>query len=266
MDPELSLELEVLYARRERDAAAWAEITLNRPAKGNALTIPMLHQLDDCAARIELDPSIRAVVLRGRGRFFSTGGDIAAWGALPPRRMARDWILPGIRTFERIAALGVPVIAAISGHALGGGLELALATDLRIAVEGAKLGLPEVTIGMIAGWMGLRKLAEIIGVARARQMALLGTPITAAQALDWGLVHAVAPDQAALEELLDAWLARLCANGPIAMALTKELLATMHADLRHHHAGAAAEATATADCREGVRAFLEKRPPVFHNR
>lgn len=146
------------------------------------------------------------------------------------------------------------------------GLELALATDLRIAVQSAKFGSPEVTLGMISGWMGIRRLAENIGVARARHLTLLGAPITAAQALDWGLVTALAADADDLERQLNGWLERLCANAPGAMALTKGILASMHADLRQHHASAAAQARSTEDCAEGVRAFREKRKPVYRNR
>ena len=173
---------------------------------------------------IESERTLRAVVIRAHGRFFCTGGDIEAWGALSPHDMGRDWILRGIEVFDRLAALPQPVIAALSGHALGGGLELALAADLRIAVRSAKLGMPEVTLGMISGWMGVRRLAETIGVARARHMTLLGAPITAEQALDWGLITALAEDAADLEEQLGVWLDRLCANAPIAMALTKGIL------------------------------------------
>jgi enoyl-CoA hydratase len=257
---------EVVYTRIERDGAAWAQIELNRPEKGNALTMPMLRQLAGIVARIETDREVRAVVIRGRGRFFSTGGDIEAWGSLSPHEMARDWILPGIEVFDRVASLPQPVIAVLNGHALGGGLELALAADLRIALQTARLGAPEVTLGMISGWMGVCRLAETIGVARARHMLLLGTPITAAQALGWGLVTAVAEDDADLDRQLAAWLERICANGPAAMALTKGILATMHRDLRHQHASAAAEALGTEDSREGVRAFREKRKPGYRNR
>jgi enoyl-CoA hydratase/carnithine racemase len=256
----------ILYERIERDGAAWAEITLNRPEKGNALTLPMLGQLARIVSGIEADRSVRAVVIRARGRFFCTGGDIAAWGALSPEEMARDWILPAIGVFDRIASLPQPVIAVLSGSAIGGGLELALAADLRIAIQSAKLSVPEVHLGMISGWMGVRRLAETIGVARARHMTLLGTPITATQALDWGLVTAVAEDAADLEQQLGVWLERLCANGPTSMALTKGILATMHEDLRQHHASAAALALSTEECKEGVRAFLEKRKPVFRGR
>jgi enoyl-CoA hydratase len=260
------MEPEILYSRKEREGAAWAEITLNRPQKGNALTLPMLAELESHIASIRTDPTVRAVVLRGNGRFFCTGGDIEAWGGLSPNEMGQNWILRGIEVFDQIASLPQPVIAAISGHALGGGLELALAADLRAGVKTAKFGTPEVTLGMIAGWTGVRRLAETIGVARARHLALLGSLITAEQALDWGLLTELADDAASLEEQLDQWLDRLLSNGPIAMSLTKGLLKTMHVDMRHAHASAAAHAAATEDCGEGVRAFREKRKPVFRNR
>ena len=260
MDPE------ILYECKEANGAAWAEITLNRPDKGNALTMPMLERLSAIAEALAADRKVRAVVLRAQGRFFCTGGDIAAWGSLTPAEMAQAWILRGIEVFEQVASLPQPVIAVLQGHALGGGLELALAADLRIAVRTAKFGTPEVTLGMISGWMGVRRLAETIGPARARHLTLLGTPIAAAQALDWGLITAMAEDSDGVEQQTNAWVTRLCGNGPIAMALTKGILATVHEDLRHHHAAAVAQAAASEDCREGVRSFLEKRAPVYRNR
>jgi enoyl-CoA hydratase len=260
------MQSEILFSRNEQHGVVWGEITLNRPEKGNALTLEMLQQLAGIVSGIETNRELRAIVIRSRGRFFCTGGDIAAWGSLSPDEMSRDWILYGIEVFERLAALPQPVIAAISGHALGGGLELAFAADLRIAIRSAKLGTPEVTLGMISGWMGVRRLAEIVGTARARHLTLLGVPITAEQALDWGLITALAEDMDDLEQQLNGWLERLCANAPGAMALTKGILATMHEDLRHHHASAAAQALAAEDGKEGVRAFLEKRKPVYRNR
>lgn len=260
------MEPEILYSRMSHNDAAWAEITLNRPDKGNALTLPMLQQLASIIAEIEAERSVRAVVLRARGRSFCTGGDIAAWSTLSPDDMGREWILRGTEVLGRLAALPQPVVAALSGHVLGGGLELAMAADLRIALRSAKLGVPEVTLGMISGWNGVRRLAELVGVARARHLTLLGVPITAEQALHWGLITALAEDAADLEQQLAGWLERLCANAPGAMALTKGILATLHTDLRHHHASAAAQAVSTEDCREGVRAFFEKRKPVFRNR
>jgi len=256
---------EILYHRAERNGAICVEIVLNRPEKANALTMTAMAGLASLLGEIESDPDVRAVVLRGRGRFFCAGGDIEAWGSLSPQEMAERWILPGIRVLNRLANLPVPVIAVLSGHALGGGLELALAADLRIAQKSAKLGMPEVALGMISGWGGVRRLAETIGVVRARHMTLLGESITAEQALDWGLVNAVAENEADLESQVATWLERLCGNAPGAIALTKGILATMHGDFAHHHASAAAQAAGTADCKEGVRAFLEKRKPIFRN-
>jgi enoyl-CoA hydratase len=260
------MESEVIFLRKEQGAAVYGDIILNRPEKGNALNRQMLEQLDAIVSQIESDRELRAVVIRARGRFFCTGGDIDAWGSLSPNDMGRDWILYGIQVFGRLAALPQPVIAAVSGHALGGGLELALAADLRIAVQSAKFGSPEVTLGMICGWMGIRRLAETIGVARARHLMLLGAPIVAPQALDWGLITALAEDADDLERQLSGWLEMLSANGPVALALTKGMLSSMHADLRQHHASAAAQALSTEDCAEGLRAFREKRKPVYQNR
>jgi enoyl-CoA hydratase len=260
------MESEIVFSRNEQCGAMCGEITLNRPEKGNALTMPMLERLDSIVSEIASDRELRAVVIRARGRFFCTGGDIEAWASLSPHEMGRDWILYGINVFERLAALPQPVIAVVSGHALGGGLELALAADFRVALKSANFGSPEVTLGMISGWMGIRRLAEVIGVARARHLTLLGTPITAELALNWGLITGLAENPDDLERQLNGWLERLCANAPGAMALTKGILATMHGDLRQHHASAAAQALSTADCKEGVRAFREKRKPVYRNR
>lgn len=262
----MGVESEVLYQERERNGAQWAEITLNRPGKGNALTLPMLDEIERYVRLVESSRQIGALVLRGNGRFFCLGGDIEAWGSLTPEQMAGGWILRGIEVFESIARLPQPVIAAMQGHALGGGLEFALMADLRVAVAEAKLGTPEVGLGMIAGWSGIRRIAEIAGVVRARELTLLGAPITAEKALGWGLVNAVAADLEAMELQVDAWLDKLLANAPIAMALTKKLLGTMHAEMSRDHAQAVAAARATEDCDEGIAAFREKRKPVFRNR
>ncbi|HVJ08520.1 MAG TPA: enoyl-CoA hydratase/isomerase family protein [Acidisarcina sp.] len=256
---------EILYSRKESHGKTWAEITLNRPEKGNALTRPMLDELGRIVDEIAADSAVRAVVLRANGRFFCTGGDIAEWGSLSPDDMAQKWILPGIEVFERIAQLPQPVIALLQGHTLGGGLELALTADFRIAAAPAKFGTPEVTLGMIAGWHGIRSLAELIGVGRARQMTLTGSLVTASDALAWGLVTDVAETTEGLDEHLEILLATLLTNAPIAMAVTKSVLSSMHADLRHLHASSVARVAGTEDCKEGVLAFLEKRKPSFQN-
>ena len=259
------MEDDVLFREIELNGAKVAEIVLNRPDKGNALTFEMLDALSVFCRQVARSQDIRAVVIRGNGRFFCTGGDIKAWGSLTPTEMGQSWILRGIEVLDQIASLPQPVIAALNGHTLGGGLELALAADLRIAVKTAKIGMPEVGLGMIAGWGGVRKMSETVGVARAREFTLLGAPITAEKAETWGLLHAVTEDAAAMEAQIQAWLERLVTNAPIAMALTKGLLRTMHADMRQAFASAAAHAAGTEDCREGVLAFREKRKPVYRN-
>lgn len=254
---------DIQSVRRERPGGSYLEIRLNRPAKGNAITSDMLEGLAAIVRDVAGDRSIGTVVLRGEGKFFCTGGDIGEWSALSPEDMRERWILRGIEVFGALAALPQPVIAAINGHAFGGGLELALHADLRIALISAKLGTPEVKLGMIAGWGGVRRLAETIGLARARDLVLLGDPLSAAQALDWSLITAVAETVDVFEARLIEWIDRLLANGPNAMALSKNLLAAVHADRRHEHAAAAGQALATAECAEGVRSFREKRLPVF---
>lgn len=256
----------VRLEHRQRGPHVLAEIRLDRPGKGNALSMAMIESLGAIVEDLARDRETRAVILRATGRFFCAGGDINEWGGLSPHEMERDWLLRGSSVFARLAALPQPVVAAISGHALGGGLELAMAADLRLAVKSATFGCPEVTIGVIPGWMGTRRLAELIGPARARHLLLLGSPISADQARDWGLVTAVADDQVDLESQLDAWLDQLLANAPVAMTLVKGIVGDLHGDVVQQHASAAAEAAATEDCREGVRAFLEKRPAVFRNR
>lgn len=260
------MEATVLYEEKKRKGGEWAEITLNRPQKGNALTLPMLSEIEGHVRRLKTARNVRALVLRGGGRFFCTGGDIEAWGVLNPNEMSNVWVRRGIQVLEMIAALPQPVIAAISGHALGGGLELALMADLRVAVKAAKLGTPEVGLGMIAGWTGVRRLAEIIGVARATELTLLGSPISAEKACDWGLLNSLAEDAVEMEVQIEAWLDQIFANSGDAMALTKGLLGTMHADLSAHHAASAGLARSTEDSSEGIAAFQAKRKPAFRNR
>ena len=133
----------------------------------------------------------RVAILSGEGKAFCAGGDIAAWGGLPPLEMWRDWTRAGHRAFEALARLRVPLIAALTGHAFGGGLELAAVADIRIAESGIKLGLPESGLGMAPGWSGTQRLVRRFGASVVRRMALTGAMFTAEEGLPLGLVDEV---------------------------------------------------------------------------
>src|SRR4051794_26902386 len=148
-----------------------ATITLNRPEKLNSITPEMLATLESIVYELDRNNEVRAVIVTGAGeRAFSVGADINAWSALEPIEMWRRWVRGGHRVFDAFARLRQPTIAALNGYTFGGGLELALATDIRIAANGIELGSPEVKIGTVPGWGGTQRLARMIGVARAKQL------------------------------------------------------------------------------------------------
>ncbi len=240
-----------------------ATLTLDRAAKLNAIGPDMLADLDRILAEIDVDPDVRVVIVTGSGdRAFSVGADIDAWAALDPLDMWRSWIREGHRVLQRLAHLRQPAIAGINGYAFGGGLELALAADIRIAVGSATFALPETKIGTMPGWAGTTRLPEVIGVARSKQMIFSGSGIDAATAEHWGLVNeVVAPDT--LMERCRELAAEIAANAPISVQLAK---AAINGDRSAPEAIAGALAAATEDGQEGIAAFREKRPPRFSGR
>jgi enoyl-CoA hydratase/carnithine racemase len=242
-------------------------LTLNRPDKLNAIDGAMLDALGEVLGEIERDPEIRAVILTGAGRAFSAGADIKEWTALTPLEFGRSWGLRGHALFDRLAGLAPPVIAAINGIAFGGGLELALCADIRIASREARLGLPEVTIAALPGWGGTQRLPRLIGPGRAKQMILTGQPIDAACAEAWGLISEVVAE-GALPARARELAARIAANAPLSVQASKRLIdaalpATPAATLEGH---AGAVCGATEDAREGRASFLERRPPRYQGR
>ena len=238
-------------------------LTLDRPAKLNAIGPDMLADLDRRLAEIDVDPDVRVVIVTGSGeRAFSVGADIDAWTALEPLDMWRSWIRDGHRVLQRLAHLRQPTIAAINGYAFGGGLELALAADIRIAADSATFALPETKIGTLPGWAGTTRLPEAIGVARAKQMIFSGCRIDAATAEHWGLVNEVVA-AGTLMERCRALATEIAASAPIAVQLAK---AAINGDASAPEAFAGALAAGAEDGREGVAAFREKRPPRFSGR
>jgi len=239
-----------------------ATITLNRPEKLNALTLPILAALEEALLTIDADPAIRVVVIKGSGaKAFSAGADVVAWSSLPPLDMWRTWTRTGHRVMERLESLRQPTIAALNGIAYGGGLELALACDLRLAADHVKLAAPEVGIATVPGWGMTTRLATVIGPARAKQMILTGLPIDAERAASWGLVSEVVP-AADLDAATDELAARIAAQAPVAVQVAKELIDAARPRTSLEALGGGLTAF-TDDAREGQAAFRERRTPEF---
>lgn len=246
----------------ERDAHL-ATIVLNRPEKLNALDPAMLARLDAILAELDRDPGVRVVVVTGAGeRAFCVGADVGAWAALEPLEMWRSWVREGHRVFDRLAALRQPTICAVNGYAFGGGLELALATDIRIAAAEAELAMPETKIGTLPGWAGTRRLPALVGPARAKQLVFTGARLDADRAERWGLVNEVVP-RSDLTARTRALAEEIAANAPVAVQLAKAAIDGLPASLE---AVAGALAATTEDGREGVASFREKRAPRFEGR
>jgi enoyl-CoA hydratase len=250
----------------DRDASGVALITVNRPDKLNALSSAVIADLDRAAGEIASDAGIRAAIITGAGaKAFVAGADINELAALTPAE-ARAYALRGQQVFRKIETLGKPVVAAVNGFALGGGLELAMACTVRFASDNAKMGQPEVKLGIIPGYGGTQRLPRLVGRGRALELLLSGETMAAEEAHRIGLVNAVVP-QAELLNHCRAWLDKVLANAPLALALVQEavdvgLSSGLEEGLRFE-AAAFGVSAATEDRREGTRAFLEKRRAVF---
>jgi enoyl-CoA hydratase len=252
----------------ERDGAV-AIVTINRPKVLNALNAQTIGELDRVFADLERDEATRVVIVTGAGdRAFIAGADINELAVQSPSG-GREYALAGQRVFDRIANLGKPVIAAINGYALGGGCELAMACTLRIASDTAKLGQPEIALGLIPGYAGTQRLSRLVGPGRALEMLLTGAPIAADQALRIGLVNRVVPGADVLKEAR-ALAAKLSESAPIAL---RYILSAVHrgaemplSDACQYEATLFGLVASTEDMREGTSAFLEKRKAAFKGR
>jgi enoyl-CoA hydratase len=252
----------------ERDAAV-AILTLNRPQVLNALNIAMLRELREALSALQHDAAVRCVVITGAGeKSFVAGADINEFSGLSPAA-GREQARMGQEVFESIERLGKPVIAAINGYALGGGCELAMACTLRIAADTARLGQPEINLGLIPGYAGTQRLARLIGTGRALELLLTGDQVTAAEAHRLGLVNRVVPAADLMNEARTL-AATLAAKAPLAVGF---ILDAVHRGVQLPLRDAEAlEATlfglvaSTDDMREGTRAFLEKRKPEFRGK
>ena len=245
-----------------------ATVTLSRLVKLNALTPAMLDQLEQVVRELDADTDIRVVILTGAGdKAFCVGADINQWAALQPLDMWRRWVSRGHQVFDQWARLRQPVITAINGHAFGGGLELAITGDIRIAAAHAQFALPEASIATCPGWSGTQRLVQLIGASRAKYLALSGARVSAADALASGLVHEVVPADELQSRALT--LAReMAAKAPVALQLTKQLINAAAGEnvAATLEAMAGALAASTQDAAEGIRSFREKRPPNYLGR
>ena len=241
-------------------------VTINRPEKLNALSPAIMEELDECFQGIAKDAEVRAVILTGAGeKAFVGGADIRVLAEQTPvegQALSRR----GQEILSFIERLGKPVIAALNGYALGGGCELALACTLRIASENARLGQPEVKLGLMCGYGGSQRLPRLVGKGRGLELLLTGEAVSAAEAYRIGLVNQVVP-AAELMAAAERMAQKIMANAPLAVKFTLE--AVNHGLEMPEAEGQLLEATlfglccTTSDMKEGTRAFLEKRPARF---
>jgi enoyl-CoA hydratase/carnithine racemase len=247
-------------------------LTISNPAKRNALDHAILDGIAEAVRGAEGD-GVRALVLTGADGMFSSGYDI---GDIPEDVFAHEAeklvAHPFTDALEALDATDLPTVAALPGHTIGGGLELALACDLRIARDGIKLGMPPAKLGLVYSHTGLRRFIDAVGAPRTRQLFLLGRNIDAGTAREWGLVHAVAGEADLADEALD-WAQELVANAPLSVCGNKRVLRALLAAEGEVADDVAAELLAlreacfaSEDLKEGVQAFAEKRPARWRGR
>jgi enoyl-CoA hydratase len=248
-------------------AAHVALVTLDRPAQLNALSFSLLRQLAAALEALDADPACRCIVLTGAGdRAFAAGADIHELAGQTPASLAAG---DDFAAWERVGRIRTPIIAAVRGHALGGGCELAMACDMIVAGDDAQFGQPEIKIGVMPGAGGTQRLTRALGKAKAMELILTGRPITAREADALGLVTSVVPAEATVDAALEL-AARVAAMPPLAVRAAKEavqqafelsLAAGLELERRNFFMLFASE-----DQREGMAAFAEKRPPKWTGR
>ncbi|GLY10163.1 enoyl-CoA hydratase [Bacillus badius] len=242
-----------------------AEVLIQRPP-ANALSSSLIADIEQAFNEIEQDNEVRVVLISGEGRFFSAGADIKEFTTVQSGEEFSKLAARGQRVFERIENFSKPVIAAIHGAALGGGLELAMSCHIRLVSEQAKLGLPELSLGLVPGFAGSQRLSRYVGTAKAAELLLTSEPITGAEAVQWGLANHAYPEEELLSKAREM-AAKIALKSPISMKAAIELLNfSKHAE---YYRGVEREAELfgevfdSQDAKEGIGAFIEKRQPVF---
>ncbi len=244
-----------------------AVLTINRPQVLNALDVPTLLDLEAAFERLERDDDVRVIIFTGAGdRAFVAGGDIADLNSRNGLAHYREFAEIVHRVFRRIEVCDKPTIAAVNGYALGGGTELVLATDIRILADTARLGLPEITLGLFPGAGGTQRIMRQVPPCRAREIMFTGEQISAAEAVAIGLANKVVPKESVLSEARSL-AAKIAAKSPLVLKLLKRTLIngvdmplSAALPLEQSMIGLVLD---SSDAHEGCKAFLEKRVPIF---
>lgn len=242
-----------------------ATITIQRPP-ANALSSGLLKELSAVLDEIEPNHDIRVIVLHGEGRFFSAGADIKEFTTVESSEGFSNFGKFGQDLFERMEKFPKPIIAAIHGAALGGGLELAMACHIRLVSETAKLGLPELQLGLIPGFAGTQRLPRYVGIAKAAEMLFTSEPITGVEAAQYGLANHAYPEAEVLEQAYKL-AKKVAKKSPVSVQAAIKLL--NYAKTEEFHEGVKKEAElfgevfVSKDAKEGIQAFIEKREPHF---
>ncbi|MGB3051473.1 MAG: enoyl-CoA hydratase-related protein [Polyangiales bacterium] len=258
----MSQEEPILVSR----AASVATIELNDPPY-NRLSMALIDALEKTVDEVEQDESVRAVILRGAGhQNFSVGADIREFGAAAAGRGVQGFIEQRLHVIRSIETMSKPVVCAIRGACLGGGLEIALACHFRIGAHGAKIGLPEVELGVVPAWGGTQRLTRTVGRARALEVMLLAKKLSAEEALEAGLLTRVCEPED-LDAQVTALASELAAKAPLAVAGILDAVVqggpkSLEDGLAHEYA-ALERVMTSEDLQEGVMAFFQKRPPEF---
>lgn len=255
----------VLLKKEPKEKIAW--LVLNRPEKLNTINEELARDLQQRILEVEADTEIRVLIITGAGdKAFSAGADLSVFtGGVTPL-LAQYFSSKGHEILGMIERLPQPVIAAINGHAYGGGCEIALACDFRLATKRAKIGLTEVNLSLIPAWGGTQRLPRLIGLAKAREAIMFGKRFNADEALEIGLVDRVFPD-ASFEKKVRKFAKSLAEQSPIALKLVKQCLnygTQVPLEVgQAYEAHAFAQTFTTQDLFEGITAFLQKRKPVY---